>query len=227
MVLLPFTRPLLLVIDNNELLHDNIHSVVNVRPPLHPIRNPRGVSIVGTFNDIVLLAFRDYTCYNCQLTLYNPLTCASKILVAMGPSSQLRHGLYVFGFGYGESTNDLKSRPPQYLTRDFFFSADKVGKFVNGVLYWTISGFRILALNVKEMVFSKTKLPYELKEAWSLILGSIDGCLCMINKIDAIRFDLWVSKDQGGIEISWLKARSFAIRLEASNLFIFWATQKF
>ncbi|KAK1409656.1 hypothetical protein QVD17_36185 [Tagetes erecta] len=149
----------------NVPLHDNIHSVVAIRPPLHLIRNHTGVSIVGTFNDI------DVNKYD------------------------------VF---------DLKTS-----SLDFFFSADKVGRFVNGVLYCTISGFRILALNVKEMVFSKTKLPYELKEAWSLILGSIDGCLCIINKMDATRFDLWVNKDQGGIEISWSKACSFTIRLEA------------
>ncbi|KAJ0704851.1 putative F-box domain-containing protein [Helianthus annuus] len=242
-ILLTYTRPLV-VID------ENTYYVTRIR---HHLQHTR-VSIVGTFNGIVLLALYDYTCLEyCQLILYNPLTCASKKLVSMGEPYKPLDG-YVFGFGYGATTDNLKivrfdvfrhlkqevfkydvfdlktsswSKLPQYLTKDFIFTGDKVGRFLNGVLYWMIREpcYRILALNVKEMVFWKTKVPYELMHTWPL-LGSIDGCLCMINSgIDVGRYDLWVSKDQGGVEISWLKAHSFTIRLEPhlrNNSFLFY-----
>ncbi|KAI3793446.1 hypothetical protein L1987_36065 [Smallanthus sonchifolius] len=104
-------------------------------------------------------------------------------------------------------TSSWSSRP-LYLKRDFRFEGD-AGMFLNGFLYWA-TNFGILDLDVKEMVFSRIEHPDGLKYAVPL-LGFVDGCLCVVNTIGATRFDLWVRKEQG----VWLKARSFAIPLEA------------
>ncbi|XP_076946910.1 putative F-box protein At1g50880 [Bidens hawaiensis] len=37
------------------------------------------------------------------------------------------------------------------------------------------------------------------------LLGSIGGCLCVVNKVDSTRFDVWLMKE----EWSWMKAHSF------------------
>ncbi|KAI3793567.1 hypothetical protein L1987_36186 [Smallanthus sonchifolius] len=80
-----------------------------------------------------------------------------------------------------------------------------------------VSCIGIVALNVKEMVFSKVKLPYEL-EPPGFLLGSLDGCLCMVNKTGVIRFDVWLMKE----ECSWMKAHSFTFGLEDWFVNITW-----
>ncbi|XP_076946920.1 F-box protein At3g07870-like [Bidens hawaiensis] len=246
LLLLPIPGPLV-VIDDNALAENAM-----ARIPYQVNRCTHKISIVGTFNGIVLLALIHRSLLRCELVLFNPLTCASKILVVMNPRSSYFHKFpYVFGFGYGygETTRDLKivtfqaisinleykydvfdlktssrSTPPQCIEWDYHFLSD-VGVFVNGFLYWATSKkySPILALNVKEMIFSMMKLPDGLEQLsplhhelpnMSSLLGSTSGCLCMINIINNTRFDLWLMKEQGN-DNSWMKAHSFTFALDA------------
>ncbi|KAK1409750.1 hypothetical protein QVD17_36279 [Tagetes erecta] len=190
MILLPFPRPLALI-DDNVPAQDKAHSMVRIGSPLDHQEEDIEVSIVGTLNGIVLLALTDFSlrCH-CQLILYNPLTCALKILEVM--DTPVHFIPFVFGFGYGYGDHDLKIvkfYPSIYTT------TPQVYKF---------SDFLILALNLKDMEFSKIKLPRTV-EMEVLLLGSVDGCLCLVNKIGDLNFDMWLMKEK----CSWLKAHSF------------------
>ncbi|KAJ0837778.1 putative F-box domain-containing protein [Helianthus annuus] len=212
MILLSHTRPLV-VIDDNVPAEDEGHSMVRIPSPLLHEKCTH-VMIVGTLNGIVVLALHD-TSLRSHLILYNPLTCASKILVAMDPPSSGYP--YVFGF----NTDDLKvfdafdlkttslSKPKEFL-QDFHLAGD-VGIFLRGWLYWPAlfdDGW-ILALDVKEMFFSKVILPVSHHEYVGLVLGSLDGCLSIsYTESDSLNtFHVWMLNE----EYSWLKAHSFTI----------------
>ncbi|XP_076960137.1 F-box protein CPR1-like [Bidens hawaiensis] len=244
MMLLPFTGPLV-AIDVNEAQH-----VVRLLPSLLDDEDDcTKVSIVGTLNGIVLLVLTNRKSSRCKLILYNPLTCAFKIAMVVGPPLPSRPD--VFGFGYGVTKDDLKivrfqicrdspdylmyaynffdfktsswSTQSQYLTTKFYVHGD-AGTFLNGVLHWVTSpsnlmlicrvtlNFEILTLNVKEMVFSNIKLPDGLKYVEGGHLGSIGGCLCLINNVDRLRFDVWLMK-----ECSWMKAHSFTLPFQIKH----------
>ncbi|KAJ0465463.1 putative F-box domain-containing protein [Helianthus annuus] len=229
MILLPFPRPLV-ALDDNVPVEDEAHSMVRIHFPFEYTR----MYIVGTLNGIVLLALYD-TFMACQLILYNPLTCVSKVLVT-DPTCK---DPYVFGFGYGASTDDLKivrfeafrnennvpmykcdafdlktnswSTPPQYYIQYFHFGG-AAGVFINGFLYWSFyyPYFGILALNVKDMVSSTIYVP---GTRAGLLLGSLDGYLCMVNNVTgSFTFDVWLMKEEG----VWLKARSFRFGSEGN-----------
>ncbi|XP_076957331.1 F-box/kelch-repeat protein At3g06240-like [Bidens hawaiensis] len=164
------------------------------------------------------------------------------MLVVTRPTHDRR--TYVFGFGYGETTHDLKivklepisstkqfkrfrcdtfdlktnswSSPPQYFEWDSYLSGDS-GVFLNGFLYWATCEYLngILALNVKEMVFSKIRLPDGLENILRLS-GSIGGCLCVINSIKYTRFDVWLMKEQGN-ENLWMKAHLLTFYLDVGG----------
>ncbi|KAF5770568.1 putative F-box domain-containing protein [Helianthus annuus] len=179
----------------------------------------------------------------CDLILYNPLTRASKVVANMKQHSFIGHVLSdVFGFGHGENPHDLKIvrfdymlrtkcyrwdvfdlktsswSKPQFTEREFYFWGD-AGVFLNGFLYWVTSiqhCFNILALNVKEMGFLKIKLSHGL-DPEMLLLGSIGGCLCTINK-STTGFDVWLMKQQCD-ENSWMKAHSFNFGLEGNRFY--------
>ncbi|KAI3799716.1 hypothetical protein L1987_35015 [Smallanthus sonchifolius] len=140
MILLPYTRPLV-AIDEKVPVKDKAHSMVGIH---YPLEKSMVVSIVGTFNGIVLLALTDfYKSLRCELVLYNPLTCASNKLLVMDPLYQTS---FVFGFAdlkivrfevfndsmYRCDAFDLKtsswSSRPLYLIRDFRFGGDAVIK---------------------------------------------------------------------------------------------------
>ncbi|XP_076957329.1 F-box protein CPR1-like [Bidens hawaiensis] len=128
---------------------------------------------------------------------------------------------------YTCSVFDLKTSSwcaqSQYLTTKFYFHGD-AGTFLNGVLHWVTKpsnwipfrgvslNFEILTLNVKEMVFSNIKLPDGLKYMEGDHLGSIGGCLCLINYVDHLRFDVWLMK-----ECSWTKAHSFKLPFQIKH----------
>ncbi|XP_071712376.1 F-box/kelch-repeat protein At3g06240-like [Rutidosis leptorrhynchoides] len=219
------------------------------------------VSIVGTLKGIVILVVTDL-CFRCHMYLYNPLTRASKLLDVMDPPSSKFRPFYTFGFGYGATTNDLKIfrfgdlDDPLWITCEVFDIKSSSwrgtspkyplkrnthlwgeGIFLNDCLYWFISviDFGILALDIKEMVFSNINLPSG-KDATKLyyscaddddqyvgvILGSLNGCLCMIDKKTDIGFELWMMKEeQGGVKINnpWSKARTFTFGLEYNYYF--------
>ncbi|KAK9061337.1 hypothetical protein SSX86_018517 [Deinandra increscens subsp. villosa] len=237
-ILFPYPQPLVVIDDDKGL--------IRIRSPPQQ-RQGHEVFIVGTFNGIVLLALCDpkSSLISCQLILYNPLTCASKVLAVIEPPCPNIYNdfPYVFGFGYGKTTHDLKivrfevepdhnlgykwdvfdlrtsswSTPPQYMKFDFYFQAN-VGVFLNSFLYWATryirEGARILALNVKEMVYSKIKLPDGVHGYW-LLLGSIRGCLSIISDIDYTRYQVWLMKEECD-ESSWVKAHSFTYDLGSS-----------
>ncbi|KAJ0657567.1 putative F-box domain-containing protein [Helianthus annuus] len=179
----------------------------------------------------------------CDLILYNPLTRASKVVAVMKQHSFIDRFLsYVFGFGHGETPHDLKIvrfaymcrtscyrwnvfdlktsswSTPQFTEPDFYFWGD-AGVFLNGFLYWVTlrqRRFNILALNVKEMGFSMIKLFHGV-DPEMLLLGSIGGCLCTINK-STTGFDVWLMKQQCD-ENSWTKAHSFKFGLEGNRFY--------
>ncbi|MFS8028071.1 putative F-box domain, galactose oxidase/kelch, beta-propeller, F-box associated interaction [Helianthus anomalus] len=249
MILLSHTRPLV-VIDDNVPTEDEGHSMVRIPSPLLHEKGTH-VMIVGTLNGIVVLALHD-TSLRCHLILYNPLTCASKILVAMDPPCSYPYILgmdppssgypYVFGFDtddlkivrikfvpgashmnsskifrikpdklYEYDVFDLKTSSwskPQELLQDFYLAGD-AGIFLRGWLYWSalFDDGGILALDVKEMFFSKVILPVSHQEYVGLVLGSLDGCLSIsYTESDSLNtFHVWMLDE----EHSWLKAHSF------------------
>lgn len=235
MILLPFPRPLV-VIDDNVPVDDKAHYMVRIRSPLEHQEGVE-VSVVGTFNGIVLLVLINVSLRNSHMILYNPLTCASKMILEMDPPT-FDYEPYVFGFDPNDlkviriGTFDIPNRNrftcdvfdlktsswcrSHYLRREYCFW-DNVGTFLNGVLYWVFSLFKnqILALNVKDMVFSKIKLPPGFFYVWAS-LSSINGCLSIINRIEARSFDVWVMKEQG-VADSWLKTCSFTFGLDPNN----------
>ncbi|GJS66877.1 putative F-box domain-containing protein, partial [Tanacetum coccineum] len=161
MILFPFPRPLV-VIDDNVPVDDKAHSMVRIRSPLEHQEGVE-VSVVGTFNGIVLLVLIDVSLSSSRMILYNPLTCASKLILELDPPT-LEYEPYVFGFGYGATPNDLKvirigafDMPndrrftcdvfdlktsswarSRYLALDFYFWGN-VGTFLHGVLYWVVA----------------------------------------------------------------------------------------
>lgn len=81
--------------------------------------------------------------------------------------------------------------------RDFDFVGYTASTFLNGFLYWVFScsDIGILALHVKE-VFSYIKLAIGVDtHPTRLFLGSLDGLLCMTNKVDSTKFDMWSMKE--------------------------------
>ncbi|GKD15100.1 putative F-box domain-containing protein [Tanacetum coccineum] len=222
----------LAAIDDNLHVDGTTNSVVEVSSLFGD------VTIVGTFNGIVLLLL-DKDLHH-QLILYNPFTRVSKMLPKL---SYDFFRIYTFGFGYGATMDDLKI---VRLGFDWFkifddhcdvFSFKKssweevklsnihdieyrngdAGKFLKGFLYWIGSSkldkVVIMALNVTNMVLSKINSVQPSNEFFPL--GTIDGCLCIIDESGDKGFDVWVMKEQG-VESSWTKAWSvpLSIRLE-------------
>ncbi|XP_076920579.1 F-box protein CPR1-like [Bidens hawaiensis] len=228
MILLPFARPLV-VIDDNVPAEDKAHSMVKVQSSLE-YQEGTNVSVVGTIDGVVLLSLTNRELICCKLILYNPLTCVCKLIM------DCKHNYrFVFGFGYGETKHDLKivrfefirdvnlhkwdvfdlktslwSTQPQYMEHNTYFGGD-VGVFINGFLYWGI-GNGILALNVKEMVFSKIKLPVGVRGIMRL-LGTIDGRICVMKNVKITTFHLWLMND----DCSWMKTHSFTFNLDLGN----------
>ncbi|KAI3716847.1 hypothetical protein L1987_68039 [Smallanthus sonchifolius] len=84
------------VIDDNVPVEDKVHVVIRLPSPLDHQQGTK-VSIAGTHNGIVLLALSEES-KRYKLILYNPLTCASKIVFEGVPYDIP----YVFGFGIFE-----------------------------------------------------------------------------------------------------------------------------
>ncbi|XP_076943331.1 F-box/kelch-repeat protein At3g06240-like [Bidens hawaiensis] len=103
----------------------------------------------------------------------------------------------------------LWSTQPQYLENTYFLG--DMGVFINGFLYWGIV-HGILALDVREMVFSKIKLPVEVRDLFH-VLGSIDGRLCVMKYVNITTFHLWFMKD----DRSWMRTHSLTFNLDSGN----------
>ncbi|XP_071738817.1 F-box/kelch-repeat protein At3g06240-like [Rutidosis leptorrhynchoides] len=243
MILLKHPMPFV-VLDTKD------HSIMKIPNSLLEERECKEVSIVGTHNGIVVLVTTDFS-LRTHIYLYNPLTRASKLLDVMDRPSPELSLLYEFGIGYGATTEDLKivrfgcfsvSDLPRLTCHvydfktsswarstlpfnDYFFFWD-AGIFLNGYIYWFISltCVGIIALNVKEMVFSIINLPngkdprgiYHYLDSYvGTVLGSLNGCLCMIDKKDT-GFELWVMKEDK--KNSWSNERSFTFGLDWNYL---------
>ncbi|KAI3783628.1 hypothetical protein L1987_42714 [Smallanthus sonchifolius] len=213
MILLPF-KPL-------QAIDNTVHSIFKLPSSLKN-QESKHVRLAGTLNGIVLLVLKD-------MILYNPLTGAFKI-VPNPPFESSSTSIENYGFGYGTTPDDLKivrltsnnnklyddsrscnvfslkkgswSRKSWRLIQRCFIK-DCAGTFVNGFLYWIAirgHGCLIVALDVKEMVFSEIELPF----FHSLdSLGTSGGRLHAFGVISA-EYELWVM-DEHGKEKSWSK----------------------
>ncbi|XP_076904181.1 putative F-box protein At3g16210 [Bidens hawaiensis] len=212
MILLPF-KPL-------QVMDTAAHSVSELPFPnfINPGSEDRLI-IGGTYNGIMLLVHID-------MILYNPLTGAYKTVPNPPPLESSTSTNY--GFCYGTSLDDLKivrlinersgfdqesrwcdvfslkkgswSTTSRTLVRAFY-TIDYAGTFVNGFLYWrAVRGnmHLIVALDVKEMVFSEIQIPTSSR------LGTLGGRLHVF--LDIItKFELWVMNEHG-MEKPWSKA---------------------
>ncbi|XP_076912058.1 F-box/kelch-repeat protein At3g06240-like [Bidens hawaiensis] len=140
-------------------------SMFKPSPPLINREDYEEVTIVGSFNGIVLVVLKYcktivVSCrqYNRHMILYNPLSGEFKTVP--DPPSFRAYNNYVYGFGYGTTRDDLKIvrlkddsilhlksyevfslktwswSAPSQLTGDYCFTGSYSGMFVNGFLYW-------------------------------------------------------------------------------------------
>lgn len=216
----------LLAIHSFHAMDNRDHSIVKLGSPF---RNSKieDVIIAGTFNGIVLLILK-YPDFD-YMILYNPFTGVFKLVPDpdLDPPLIASPDTFTYGFGYGTTPDDLKivrleaccrsksfeifglksgswSTPSKLISRDFALLQD-AGTFLNGFLYWIAYSFDdsrllVVALDVKEMVFSKIPLPCSTKMADGL--DTLDGHLCVF--INAEEYGLWIMQEDGS-EKSWSK----------------------
>ncbi|PWA60036.1 restriction endonuclease, type II-like superfamily protein [Artemisia annua] len=208
-------------IDYNVPVDDNANSIVKLRSSC---TEGNVVEVVGAINGIVLLVVFNYNAIRRDMILYNPLTGAVKTVPADPSSHDYIHYDWVYGFGYGTTPDDLKiviikseknlySRScdvfsfktkswskPLVLIGNYDFCSWLKCVFADGYLYWSVSvpieNRKILALDVKEMVFSEIQnLPPNLG---IFTLGTFEGRLCIINFDRNSGYEeLWVMNDRG------------------------------
>ncbi|PWA36667.1 F-box domain-containing protein [Artemisia annua] len=111
-----------------------------------------------------------------------------------------------------------------------------VGTFVDGFFYWPVIkygfGRLLLALNIRYMIFSEIKFPpkHGLKKKKkkkitsnflfpSIILGTLDGCLCIVCS-NCSKLEVWVSKTHGFVE-SWEKRYTSTLVSRGNYLYKF------
>ncbi|PWA81895.1 F-box domain-containing protein [Artemisia annua] len=223
-IILPLSEALHLI-DDNVPTDDMTHSMLKRCHPDKNLWDKYKVKVIGTFNGIVLLR------YTHALILYNPFTGASTKLPCPPYRDCRRPG---YGFGYGATPDDLKivrlkqksdicdvcsfknsswsSWSTIQLNMKCITFENYVGTFANGFLHWVAynNPQLLIVLNVKDMVLSEMHLPFA-KSFIRAHLGTIDGCLCSLNKVNANKFELWVLKEHG-VEKSWLPKCSFTCK---------------
>ncbi|PWA77840.1 F-box domain-containing protein [Artemisia annua] len=176
----------LVAIDDNVHVDDTTNSIVEVGSFLGP------VTIVGTFDGILLLVLIKHMRH--QLVLYNPFTRVSKTY----PPSLTWHAClkYKFGFGLGATMDDLK------FVRFFYIDHEN---------------FNCDVFSFKNRSWEKIELSNAIRDIKFLYgdVGTIDGCLCMIDKCGDMGFNVWVMKRQG-VENSWTKRWSFTLRVDSN-----------
>nr|XP_043634652.1 uncharacterized protein LOC122605729 [Erigeron canadensis] len=108
------------------------------------------------------------------------------------------------------------SKPQEMNIKHIVFETT-VGTFLNGFLYWIASRMdKLLVLDVEKIQVSEMHLPFqrsyrETQRCDRSHLGTINGCLCFLNRsINDTDFNLWVMKDQAD-ENSWFKRCSFTL----------------
>ncbi|KAI3682320.1 hypothetical protein L1987_82220 [Smallanthus sonchifolius] len=210
-IILPLRDSFKLIDDTSNLIVERCHPY-----DMYPFK----LTVIGSFNGVVLLAWLEY------LILYNPFTGVSKLL----PRPPGRYRRDARGFGYGATPDDLIIvRFRQHSdTCDLFnfregswtsWSMSKyniyirfendVGHFVNGFFYWIAYNRSVLiAFSVKDMVLSEICPPFKIRREFCLsLLGTMDGYLCSLQPITNSRFDMWVMKEEN----QWSKIYSFEL----------------
>ncbi|KAL4576430.1 hypothetical protein LXL04_012523 [Taraxacum kok-saghyz] len=185
------------LIDDNVPIQDTAHSKAKLQFHFPHQEGTDNVAIIGTFNGIVLLVLSDQF-QNPRMILYNPITRASKQVP--DPPYPCHGATYAFGFGYGETTNDLKIVRIEVQNDCYFdWNTFDVNKYDMVV---------ILALDVKKMVLLKIDVP---DRCHCTLLGSLNGDLCIISMSSLNEFDVWLMKEEKN---SWCKAFSFTMGLK-------------
>lgn len=235
-----------LIVDDN-VTSDMSQSALEVSYPFeHLMINNRRVTIVGTFNGLVLLYYVPYVKnFTCQMILYNPFTRAYKKLPNPSHSAFGTH-YCAYGFGYGTTPDDLKivmfeeSKPIFHYSTPFVNACEvfnlktslwssfevnnkyirfeePLGTYVNGFLYWiSYAKDMLIVFNVKEIELSGIHLPFQ-RSYECTYLGSIHGCLCLLNlNFQETKFDLWVMREQG-VEDSWFITCSFTFSSDPTS----------
>lgn len=208
-------------IDYNVPVDDNANSIVKLRSSCV---EGYDVEVVGAINGIVLLVVFNKNAIRRDMILYNPLTGAVKKVPADPSSHEYIYYDWVYGFGYGTTPDDLKivvikseknldSRScdvfsfktkswskPLVLIGNYDFCIWRKCVFVDGYLYWSVSvpteNRKILALDLKEMVFSEIQNPPP--NLGIFTLATFKGRLCIINFNRNSRYEeLWVMNDCG------------------------------
>ncbi|XP_071713411.1 F-box/kelch-repeat protein At3g06240-like [Rutidosis leptorrhynchoides] len=190
--------------------------------------NGRSFSVLATISGILLLKGLR-ACDNMILIYNPYTRVLKTVPDHYPASSSIRSSVYdVYGFRYGTTLDDLeivRLRVVDYNTRccevfslkhgswttiipsirhhTFRFECNR-GIFVKGFLYWIIcdknsSRLLLLALDVKEMVFSKIRVPPNCILTESIPLGTLNGRLCFVS-YKRPDYELWVMKEIGGVK---------------------------
>ncbi|GJV21076.1 F-box domain containing protein [Tanacetum coccineum] len=177
----------LLVIDSFHAMDNRDHSIAKLCSPCGNSKI-EDVVIAGTFNGIVLLIL-EYRNDNDKMILYNPCTGVFTIVPDPDPDPPLVSSI---------------TRSSDLSRMDLAMYG---GTFLNGFLYWIAYSLNdnrllVMALDVKEMVFSNIQLPCSTKFADGL--DTLDGRLCAFINVD--EYGLWIMHEDGS-ENSWSKVK--------------------
>ncbi|KAK6144861.1 hypothetical protein DH2020_021681 [Rehmannia glutinosa] len=160
--------------------------------PMITINN--SVRIVGCCNGLVCIAINGkYFC------LWNPSIKEYKKLPDV--DDEMKMGLFItkYGFGFDESNEDYKDGLP----------FDDNGKYVSGKLHWgRRDGFNsrwdIVSFDLGLEICETVEQPKYVENGFSLSLGLVGGCLCVLCDFPKTSLDVWVLKEYG-VRESWVK----------------------
>ncbi|GJX51655.1 F-box domain containing protein [Tanacetum coccineum] len=182
-------------------------SIVNLGYPFED-HFSRAIMFVGTFKGVVVLVVLEQKDKDDLIIFYNPFTGVFKTVPdpPINPRYIYRspNPLYVYGFGYGTTPDDLKivrfemfnetkdCQVFSFKTGSWSTLLDVIGDyitlrgrgrgsgtFVDGFLYWVArrnERIMVVQLDIEKMVFSELPLPSFKDDVHGL--DTLDGCLC-------------------------------------------------
>lgn len=234
MVLLPVFP--LQALDDNVAAEDAANSMIKLSCPFGQLNN-KSITVVGTFKGIVFLVIKSYLATH--MILHNPFTTMYKVIpdppTGSGHYSNFAYG---FGYAstpddlkivrieaYYRSRENPQPDPDicdVYSLKDNlwiicegfsrkYILLEKVGTFLNESLHWLAYSniSMIIAMNLKDLVFSEIQLPVRNPMA---PLGTLDGCLCLVSSSSYTSIEVWEMKEYG-IADSWSKICSITFDL--------------
>lgn len=163
--------------------------------------------------------------------LWNPSTRISQKLPDQGPGTVFEK----FGFGWDESSGAYKvfavlsdcdrskkigrlysseTNSWKSVEHGILFVFGVSGQFSQGRIHWaTFYRNRIESFDLATEKFGKIELPFTLAVHYSLWLGEIRGCLCLMGDDHKhLCLDVWVMNEYG-VKDSWLKMVSFSLAM--------------